>query len=364
MNKFKILQNMNNGRIFHACILLQNKNSILITGGEENYMIHSDVEIFSNETKQFKKINTMNSPRILHTINDLHNNMILLTGGGSIFSSDDTIECLKSAELYDIEMEKFINISDMNYSRIFHTATFIPPSNILIVGGSNNNMYHNTAELYNIDTKSFSITGYMNQCRDSHTATLLDNIEVLITGGKEGGDIILDSVEIYNFTMKEFYKVNNMIDKRVYHTATNLLNGYILITGGMGCNEKVLNSAELYCIETKEFIKTGDMIYERFLHTATNMMNGYILIIGGGERELSSVDSTCDIKALKSCEMYCIETKKFYRVDDMLDSRILPSVVRLNDMEILVTGGCNVIDSDGCEIGINTAELYTNITYT
>ena len=70
-------------------------------------------------------------------------------------------------------------------SRYGHTATLLPNGQVLVAGGGNSYIPHNTAELYDPDTGIWRLTGSLSR-RVYHSATLLQNGQVLVVGGTDG----------------------------------------------------------------------------------------------------------------------------------------------------------------------------------
>jgi len=55
---------------------------------------------------------------------------------------------LAPAELFDSETGKFSIVTNLNFPRLFHTATLLPSGMVLIAGGTNNVNVIPDAELF------------------------------------------------------------------------------------------------------------------------------------------------------------------------------------------------------------------------
>ncbi|MEI7475182.1 MAG: kelch repeat-containing protein, partial [bacterium] len=112
-------------------------------------------------------------------------------------------------DTFRLKHNKFVKAPDMNYSRIYHTATLLKDGRVLIVGGDNSSSLQiSEMEIYYPSIKQFEIVTRLNIPRSNHTATLLKDGRVLIVGGKNGSDF-LTSIEIYDPVKNTIVKINN-----------------------------------------------------------------------------------------------------------------------------------------------------------
>lgn len=129
---FKYTDKMKFNRSSSTAILLKNGEAIII-GGSNNYTEIANAEIYSAATGKFRLAGKLNKPRYSHSAILLSDGKILVVGGESGHSN--TLQYLKSAELYNPVKDKFIKISDMHYIRGFRTTlTLLKNGNVLIIG--------------------------------------------------------------------------------------------------------------------------------------------------------------------------------------------------------------------------------------
>jgi hypothetical protein len=126
---------------------------------------------------------------------------------------------------------------------------------VLVAGGGGaDGPPFESAELYDPSTGMWSPAHSMRFTRMFHTATLLSDSTVLVAGGlgtKPGGaSSFLDNAELY-IPKKDKWRSaaeSTMSVSRTSHTATLLLDDTVLVAGGQLVNDSVAN-ADLYLPE-------------------------------------------------------------------------------------------------------------------
>src|SRR5436190_6260719 len=88
---------------------------------------------------------------------------------------------------------------DLGTPRTYHTATLLPNGEVLVAGGTSNDLITSlaSAELYDPIARTWTATGSMTTARGIHTATLLPSGQVLVAGGFDGFDHLASS-ELYD----------------------------------------------------------------------------------------------------------------------------------------------------------------------
>jgi hypothetical protein len=176
---------------------------------------------------------------------------VLVAGGhGRVVGSVVGTESLASAALFDPQTEMLSQTNPMSQPRDASTATLLPDSRVLVVGG------YATSDAEPFGTvfpsvQAFDPLGHlwtqeasMSVPRAHHTATLLQDGRVLVVGGYSVTIVPVDwaSAEIYDPTTNDpstndpsastWSPTQPMHAARSGHHATLLLDGRVLVTGG------------------------------------------------------------------------------------------------------------------------------------
>jgi hypothetical protein len=184
------------------------------------------------DAASFTSTGSMLTTREGHTATLLKNGKVVVIGGmhwaRACIRCGLQLSALASAELYDPATGKFIPTGKMSVPRVFHTATLLGDSKVLVAGGDNRTgTTYATAELYDPATGIFNLIGnHMTTKRSAHTAARLANGKVLIAGGGNGS--AFSTAEIFDPAAGTFTPTGNMHVGRFFFTATRLSDGRVL----------------------------------------------------------------------------------------------------------------------------------------
>ncbi len=263
----------------------------------------------------------------------------------------------KTAEIYDPVTGKFYPAtSAMNVPRGQHMAVALGGGRILIAGGYNNR-YLRDVEIFDSVTGSFATADSMKTSRSGGAAVLIQGGRVLIVGGYNGSYI--SSAEYYDPSTGTFnYTPGYMVTPRHNPTATVLQDGNVLITGGF--NGAFLNAAEIYnttCTTCESFTSTSEfMSSAREGHAATLLSDGKVLITGGCNN-VESDRVVCE-RYLDSAEIYDPTTGTFTdTTGTMRTPRVGLTASLLSNGKVLIAGGTN----DGTSV-LSSSEIYDPAT--
>jgi hypothetical protein len=278
-------------------------------------------------------VSGMTRQRAAHTATLLPTGKVLVAGG---FAGNEN--SLASAEIFDPTTGMFAHAGDMSAPRAGHTATLLSTGKVLIAGGYNGN-YLASAELYDPAARTFTPTGRMVTARSGHVAVSMPNGKLLLAGGVGAGWTFLADAELYDPAKNTFTATGNMLAARESHTATLLANGKVLIAGGHRGRRaaiKIYSSAEIYDPATGRFSATGEMTRIRHKHEAVLLADGRVLIIGGADERDGQ-------GAYRSAEIYNPAIGTFTATGDMNSPRykLQGTAVLLSNGKVLIAGGAN-----------------------
>jgi serine/threonine protein kinase len=141
-------------------------------------------ELFDPNTGSFTATGSMTTPREWHTATPLSDGRVLIAGGSAdFFYGYNELTGLESTELYDPNTGKFTAAASMAEPLWGHTATLLPNSRVLVVGGFGNPGAKEFGEIYDSAAGTFTGTGFPLVARTWQTATALLDGNVLIAGG-------------------------------------------------------------------------------------------------------------------------------------------------------------------------------------
>lgn len=248
----------------------------------------------------------------------------------------------------------------LNAARAEFTATLLSNGQVLVAGGRDNfNTPLASAELYNPSTGKWTLTGSLNVARYEHTATLLQNGEVLVAAGYTQdkatySQVPLASAELYNPSSGTWTLTGSLNTARAEPTEALLQNGEVLVAAGYNQNisPPFLASAELYNPSTGKWKTTGSLHDARLYNTMTLLQNGEVLVTGG----YNVVSSTINI--LASAELYNPSTGTWTLANSMTTARTGHTATLLTNGQVLVAAG------ESSTSFLSSAELYNPSTGT
>ncbi len=220
---------MSSARAGHAATRLKDGRVYFVGGYSTSDSFTSElstVESFNPSTEAFNTGLGMLVPRPYGpTVTLLNDDRILVVGGANVAVADNP-----GAEIASGTIPMF---SAVDYDlRTFATATLMPGGQVLVTGGGAMRVGQvATAALFDPNSKTFTdTTGNMTTARMFHTATPLSESKVLIVGGRNASGVRADA-DIYE--AGSFTNVSSLMSTvRFHHTATRLSNGWVLVTGG------------------------------------------------------------------------------------------------------------------------------------
>ena len=278
----------------------------------------------------------MSVSRIYHTSTYIpETNSILLTGGTG----------QSSTETVNPSTALFSNQGNLSRVRAYHTADRLSTRVVLIAGGTS----VATADIY--DPILGTVTGIvaMSVARTQHTSSVIEyggSKKVLLAGGQ--GPVATGDV-YDNITGSFSFVSNNMSMARWAHTATVIPNGYVIISGGRNSSRE-LDTLELYNTSSNLFTPIpARMSVPRYQHTATYIPSIQAILLAGGWSSGNGF--------LQSYDLFDVRTFTFTQLNGtMVKKREWYAATLLLDERVLLIGG-----HDGTAFS-NSCEIYNSFT--
>jgi hypothetical protein len=292
-----------------------------------------------------------------------HASVLLPDGRVLVMGGTDSVNVLKSSELFNPANQTWTIGADMKTARRGHTATLLKDNKVLVTGGFDGKTSLATAEIYDPAANTWTATtGTMSSSRRFHTATLFSDGKVLIAGGVVGPLLTADPkvTELYNpatglFTAYATFTETapgtgvgtglSLPEARQGHTATTLSTGNVLFVGNSGANSaaaKLLNYNSA-TPTSSTWTLTGAMVNTRYNHSAAVLQNNSVLVTGGFGTQTGTS---------KSVEIYSPTGNDWTSVAPMATDRALHTSTTLQNGNVLVVGGY-----DGLK-ALTTIEIY------
>jgi hypothetical protein len=164
----------------------------------------------------------------------LQDGKVLIAGGDGDFG------VAGNGELYDPSTERFNLTGDMTNARAAHTATLLRDGTVLVAGGAIFTVFGVTeatlgesAEIYNPATGTFSSTADMTLPRVyGHTATLLMDGRVLIAGGYTAWAAMVGTASAEFYVPPVLIPASVVTDWRFDRTSVSAGSSYSVIVSG------------------------------------------------------------------------------------------------------------------------------------
>ena len=286
---------MGEGRYCHTATFVNfgRTGFVLVTGGFNATSVVSKTAeiIFPDGSRQ--TTGSMQRPRTNHQATGLLDGRVLITGGQDL--SGNTRIILGDTEIYDPSTGAFTQGNFLFDARFGHTATLIEDGpargKVLVAGGAGAG---DGAEIFDpatgMSTRTIDLGGTkMTFPRAFHTATWLPGLnQVLIAGGEDPRTTrqATAQAELFDPATNGFTRVGDMRVPRYFHTATNIGLNVVLITGGVDSSGNTHRLAELFDPLQKSFALTTHAMTEQRSHgsaalLAAGPLAGQVLVVGG-----------------------------------------------------------------------------------
>jgi hypothetical protein len=231
---------LNTARNSHTAKLLLNSQVLFAGGRDSAGNTLTSTELYDASTGKWIATGSMATARRTHSATLLTNGDVLVAGGIFSININGTVTCNATAELYNPSTGQWSTTGSMTVPRCYHSATLLTNGTVLVAGGGTISSPDNSAEVYDPSKGTWKATGSMNVARAVTAATLLQSGQVLISGGNStsaGGR----SAELYSNGHWSLTTRMNVLRQSLM--ATLLTNGDVLAFGGSNLES---NATEFY----------------------------------------------------------------------------------------------------------------------
>ena len=300
---------------------LRDGRIIFIGGINKNYL--SSSEIYDLKYNKFIKTANLNIPRARHSAIILNDGNVLVTGGDT--EIDGKHEILKSAEIYNVKNNKFIEISDMNNEMWYHKMFLLENGNVLIVSNPNK------LEIYDPKKSEFKKIEGSSIVSDNEIYNFLQLSQNTILMYPKYYKLQETPLFIMNLNDLSFTELKiNLFDRKVSsYSIAKISDDKILVTGGD------YNQLDSKIIDLNKMIvtQTSNLSQKRYRHISIILDRNNILLLGGE----SGVGP--ELKSLKTTDLYNIKEAKFIKFKNMNYNRGFCNYLKLSNGNYIIYGG-------------------------
>ena len=138
---------LNTARNSHTGSLLTN-GQVLVAGGRDSAgNTLTSAELYDPATGKWTVTGSMATARLTHSATLLTNGNVLVAGG--IFGIiNGTVTCNATAELYSPSTGQWTTTGSMTVARCYHSSTLLTDGTVLVAGGGTLSSPDNSAEIY------------------------------------------------------------------------------------------------------------------------------------------------------------------------------------------------------------------------
>lgn len=327
--EFKKMPNFIESRDVRSTATELQDGRILFIGGINQKELSSS-EIYNPNYNNFKKTANLNIARARHSAILLKNGNVLVTGGNT--EIDGKYKVLKSAEIYDVNNNKFIQISDMNYEMLYHKMYLLADGNIIVI--------FNPSKIEIFDSKKLNfkkIKGlYLENDNDIYNFLQLSENKILmyprtyIPQRTPVAILNLPDLLLTDLKITLFEKVTS------FYNVAKISENKILVTGG---DDSQLDS-KIIDLTKMKIIQTIDLTQNRYNHISIKLDSNNILLLGGEAGVAYTLES------LKTTDLYNIKENKFLQFKNMNYKRGLLDFIQLSNGNYIIYGGLSMFGNE------------------
>jgi len=225
---------LHQGRFWHASVVLENGDIMVIGGLNVTSGALSSCEIFRANDRMWTMAASMATPRARFTAVLLNDGRVLVTGG----HNGRTKVPFSSCEIYDPAEDTWTEAPPMNRARGYHSGALLSDGRYLVSGGFSgpDTIDLSDSEVFDPVSMEWTMAGNMSGPRHNHLSMPIGGSRVVVVGGSNaltGG--CHSGLESFDGDNMEWEQTYLLTVGRIWGQATELRNGSFLISGGRAC---------------------------------------------------------------------------------------------------------------------------------
>lgn len=200
---------------------------VCVTGGRTTGGApQSSVYVYSPDLNTWTTLNNMNQWRINHASVQLNNKKVFVCGGYTDLLSTVTNTC----EIGDLILNSWTTVANMNTARAYHKILKLSSGKVLAIGGVKASVGPNDAlnscEIYDPDLDTWTFTGSMTWARYSPALVRVSDTQILAVAGwgknptQPGTTIQLSTIEMYDVNSGFWTPYGNLVYPLIDVTAS------------------------------------------------------------------------------------------------------------------------------------------------
>jgi hypothetical protein len=347
-----------------STLMLLPDGRVLCAGGKDTAASLSSSEVWDPVTGVFSPSAPMTTARASLTSVPLPDGTYLVAGGmkGGLQ--------LSSAEVFDPAVERFISVAPMKHARSQATLVALPSGNVLAAGAQSGADASTRSEVFDTSSRTFHPTGDMVLPRRESLGLLIPSGKALVTGAWNSAS---EPSELYDPDAGQFL-TTPAGPSREAGTLTLLPCCAALTTGGVLGGQSSASSGASLLLEDPRWVDAHELPVGVSGAVGVRLSSDNVLLLGGFSRyfgngavshqrvvrfrpstmtfqsEVSlpfAVGDTRGVTTLADGRVFAADGGGFIldpatnrlTIPTGLRNRTQPSVSRLNDGRILITGG-------------------------
>lgn len=264
--------------------------TVLVAGGcvtDGCSIATADTALISDDAASVEAGPRMSEPRVTHTATRLPGSRVVLIGGflGVGEGVTPTVDILDPDGLFRAGPA-------LHVARGGHGAVALADGRVLVVGGwIGTHRYTDSVELVDLARNAITSAPSLPWAADALEAVRLEDGRVLVTGGRVSSGVGTDRAAVFDAASGTWTEIGPMLTARFKHAAVPLDDGRVLVIGGTPDDRELLDTTEVFDPQTMTFSPGPRMAEPRYkLSGGAAALPGARVLVGAGGRSVELLD--------------------------------------------------------------------------